>query len=228
MEKKESVKEIVINPDGAVKRGYLNEGVRVFYLDSVEKEKISPHYHEFHKVILFLGGQLSYIVEGKNYHMDPGDALLIPAGCIHQPVIDPGISYRRYVLWLSVQAAESLGAARYFEKPWKTGSTEKESDVDPVVSDVIRYINAHLQDDLSLENLCDRFLLSKSSLTARFRKITGFTPHQYILEKRVNHARELMDTGVNANEAAERCGFTEYSTFYRVYRKTFGEGPGRR
>ena len=68
----------------------------------------------------------------------------------------------------------------------------------------------------------------RHSLTRRFRDITGFTPHRYICEKRINRAFLLIQDGMNANEAAEKCGFTDYSTFYRIYRKTFGQGPGKK
>jgi AraC-like DNA-binding protein len=43
--------------------------------------------------------------------------------------------------------------------------------------------------------------------------------------KRMACARELLKNGVPAKEAAERCGFGEYSTFYRGYEKMFNQSP---
>lgn len=228
MENNTTLNQSAINPDDVVKRGYLKEGFRAFFLDSLEKEKIAPHYHDFHKVIVFLSGDLRYVIEGKSYRMRPGDVLIIPAFEIHQPLISEKIPYKRYVLWISTEAAETIGAGKYFEKPGLIGGSREFDDVDPVVTHVIEYIQDNLAETLSVDMLCRRFFISRSSLTRRFRDITGFTPHRYICEKRINRAFLLIQDGMNANEAAEKCGFTEYSTFYRIYRKTFGQGPGKK
>ena len=62
-----------INPDGAVKRGYLKENIRIFTLNSIEENAIPPHYHEFHKIIFFSSGKLEYNIEGNTYRLLPGD-----------------------------------------------------------------------------------------------------------------------------------------------------------
>ena len=56
-----------INPDQADKRGYLKEPFRLFHLKDRSNAPIAYHYHEFHKLILFLSGDLTYRVEGRGY-----------------------------------------------------------------------------------------------------------------------------------------------------------------
>ena len=52
------------------KRGYLNEDFRLFHVrDQVELE-LSYHYHEFNKIVVFLAGNVTYVVEGKGYFLD--------------------------------------------------------------------------------------------------------------------------------------------------------------
>ena len=44
------------------KRGYLNEGFRLFHLKDSRAQKLDYHYHEFDKLILLLGGKVTYVV----------------------------------------------------------------------------------------------------------------------------------------------------------------------
>lgn len=58
------------------------------------------HYHDFHKIIIFLSGNVTYIVEGTAYYLKPWDILLVKQHDIHRPIIDPGSTYERIVIWL--------------------------------------------------------------------------------------------------------------------------------
>ena len=83
------------------KRGYLNEDFRLFHVrDQVELE-LSYHYHEFNKIVVFLAGNVTYVVEGKGYFLQPWDVLLIPHGQIHRPIIDSSQPYERIILWMN-------------------------------------------------------------------------------------------------------------------------------
>ena len=55
------------NPDRADKRGYLKEPFRLFQLKDRDSGAFAYHYHEFHKLILFLSGEVTYRVEGRGY-----------------------------------------------------------------------------------------------------------------------------------------------------------------
>ena len=214
-----------INPDDAVKRGYLQEEYKLFYLNSIEKNYIPAHYHEFHKAIIFISGSLVYMVEGKHFLLNPGDILIIPAYAVHQPIIGENIPYKRYVLWLKQSAADSLGAQELFSSAHILGQEETTIDIDPVISEAIEYINNNLGEDLSVETLTEKYYLSKSRFINRFKNITGYTPHQYITDKRIIKCAQLMQAGANAGDAAARCGFKEYSVFYRAFKKALGVSP---
>lgn len=83
------------------RRGYLAEDFRLFHLRDSSLERIDWHYHEFHKIILLLGGSAGYSIEGKRYHLQPGDLVLVGRGCIHRPEILGQLLYERIVLYLS-------------------------------------------------------------------------------------------------------------------------------
>ena len=82
------------------KRGYLKEDFRLFHLKDSRAQQIGYHYHEFDKVILLLGGKVTYVVEGVTYFLQPWDLLLVPHDRIHRPIIDPSEPYERVVIWL--------------------------------------------------------------------------------------------------------------------------------
>lgn len=83
------------------KRGYLTEDYRLFHLRDQNDVKLDYHYHEFDKLVLQLGGRVTYNIEGKSYLLQPMDILLVSRNLIHLPVIDTSEVYERMVLWIS-------------------------------------------------------------------------------------------------------------------------------
>ena len=82
------------------KKGYLSSDFRVFHLHDRKLRDIPFHYHDFHKIILFLGGHIDYIIEGKTYHLRPNDIVFVTAGEIHRPVfLDDEAAYARIVIY---------------------------------------------------------------------------------------------------------------------------------
>lgn len=82
------------------KRGYLNEDYRLFHLKDDRELKLDYHYHEFDKLVLQLGGRVTYSIEGKSYLLQPMDILLVSRNMIHLPVVDTSEPYERMVLWI--------------------------------------------------------------------------------------------------------------------------------
>lgn len=93
------------------KSGYLAEDFRIFYLTSTEKRDFQSHYHDFHKLLYFEYGSVSYYIEGATYHLQPGDIVLVPAGEVHRPVIHGAQPYRRLILYLSPSFFEQYKGA---------------------------------------------------------------------------------------------------------------------
>lgn len=91
------------------KRGYLVEDYRLFRLSGRDAGSIGWHYHDFHKIIVFLGGAVHYAIEGKRYALCPGDVVLVPRGAIHRPELSSG-EYRRVILYLSPDFLRSHSA----------------------------------------------------------------------------------------------------------------------
>ncbi len=98
---------------------------------------------------------------------------------------------------------------------------------DSAIESVIAYINAHLEENLSTENLCNHFYMSTTKFNAFFREHTHMSVGHYIQIKRMYLARSLIERGLLPAEVCAQCGYHDYSTFFRAYKKTFGESPSK-
>ncbi|MCI8441455.1 MAG: AraC family transcriptional regulator [Provencibacterium sp.] len=99
--------------------------------------------------------------------------------------------------------------------------------LEPPLSEVVAYINAHLQEDLRLEVLEKRFFINKNYLCKLFRQQTGNTIHSYIQHKRLVRSQELLLEGCSVTEACHLAGFNDYSNFIRLFKRMTGQSPTR-
>lgn len=90
-----------------LKTGYLKDDVRVFHIKDRPGQTFEAHYHDFHKLMILLEGDLSYTIEGHRYEPVPGDLLFVPAGEIHQPEIRSTCDYDRIIFYISDHFADT-------------------------------------------------------------------------------------------------------------------------
>ena len=95
------------------------------------------------------------------------------------------------------------------------------------VSGLLSYINEHLCEDLSIRSLSALNCVSPYHMMRIFKEETGYTIGNYITEKRLLKARNLLAEGTGATQACYLSGFNNYSTFLRAYKQHFGELPKR-
>lgn len=94
---------------GYEQRGYLREDFRLFHLSASMTETVGWHYHAFHKLCVYLGGDaIRYGIEGRSYALEPGDMILVPQGCVHRPEAPLGAAYDRMLLYLSPEYLRSI------------------------------------------------------------------------------------------------------------------------
>lgn len=92
---------------------------------------------------------------------------------------------------------------------------------------ILRYINDHLTEDIGVDDIVSRFYLSRYYLMHLFKNETGYTLGEYISDKRLQYANELIKKGTPVTEACYQCGFKNYSTFSRAYKKHYGFSASR-
>lgn len=93
------------------------------------------------------------------------------------------------------------------------------------INKILQYINDNLTTPINLDIIAEEFFLNKHYLCHFFKKNTGYTVNKYVNYKRLLLARELCSSGLNLIEASESAGFGNYSVFYKMYKREFGETP---
>ncbi len=270
-----------------IKRGYLKKDFEFFHLKDMKNLKFEAHYHDFNKIIVFISGNVTYLIEGKAYKLRPWDILFVSSNEIHKPIIDSSEIYERIIIWLNpifltkhnnkecnlltcfelassqkhnlmrldqsqilnIKPALSQLNDACKSKEFGSGilknslllqlmvflnrlflgaeNIKDQSDIeyDKSIGDILSYINDNLDEDLSIDYISTKFFVSKYYLMHKFKKQTGYTIHNYILQKRLIMANSLIKKGESVNEVYLRCGFGDYSNFIRAFKKMFGLPP---
>ena len=88
-------------------------------------------------------------------------------------------------------------------------------------------MSTHLGREISLAFVASECRLSVSHFARSFKQCTGKPPHRWLLENRVDRAKELLtDAELPLAEIALECGFSDQSHFTRVFSRTVGTSPG--
>ena len=81
----------------------------IFHYQEPHSSNVEMHHHDFYEIFFFLNGRVEYRVEGRIYHLQPGDLLLINPMELHQLIAEPGdTTYERFVLWIEKEYLERL------------------------------------------------------------------------------------------------------------------------
>lgn len=102
---------------------------------------------------------------------------------------------------------------------------EKQSHREGQINSIMIYINENITSPLSLDMIADRFFINKYHLCHMFKEQTGLTLNKYITYKRILLVRELCAQGKTLTEASGEAGFSNYSNFYKMYKKETGRSP---
>ena len=97
----------------------------------------------------------------------------------------------------------------------------------PLVEQVNAYVEAHLEESITLEQLAECVHVSKYHFLRKFKELTGVTAHAFVMNKRLIRACELLQKGESVTTAWQKAGFGDYSVFLRNFRDAFGISPGK-
>lgn len=271
------------------KRGYLHKDFEFFHISDNKDMQFEFHYHDFNKIIIFISGKVTYLIEGKAYKLKPWDILLVNNNEIHKPMIDQQETYERFVIWVNssfllqhnddqcnlltcfeeaaekklnllrlspelllgiknilLQLEDACNSQEFGSKVLKNSlflqfivqlnrmflgieinPEHPDIEYDETIGRILHYINANLTKDLSMDTLAATFYLSKYYLMRKFKQQTGYTIHNYILQKRLITANAMIRKGNSITATYLECGFGDYSNFVRAFKKTFGLSPKR-
>jgi len=91
---------------------------------------------------------------------------------------------------------------------------------------VIEYIEANLDQEIALTALAETSGMSPHYFCELFKQSVHCSPYQYVLRRRIEHARKLLhEPGITVFEAAVRSGFSDQSQFTKIFRRVVGVTP---
>ncbi|MFL0247684.1 helix-turn-helix domain-containing protein [Candidatus Clostridium stratigraminis] len=270
-----------------LRSGYLNSDFEYFHIIDKKHMEFELHYHDFNKIIIFISGIVTYLIEGKVYKLKPWDILFVNSHDLHKPIVSMDVPYERIVLWvnssflelhnrgnsnlqtcfelaskekicllrLSADNVKSLQSILfnleasnkdndfgnevlksslflqlmvYINRAFlrrKLSTAYIDIEYDERIAAILDYINSNLKEDLSIERLASKFYISKYFLMHKFKADTGYTLHNYIQQKRLIKASNLITEGKPITQIYLDCGFGDYSSFIRAFKKAFNLSP---
>lgn len=105
--------------------------------------------------------------------------------------------------------------------------TDEEVVSHPLVEQVSDYIDVHMSEKITVEELANHVHMSKYHFLRKFKELTGVTVHSFITDKRLIKACEELKDGRNITYAYQAAGFADYSSFLRNFKNAYGVSPGK-
>lgn len=140
------------------------------------------------------------------------------------------IGYRAAKLLDRLMAGEAPGPPQWV--PPLGVVTRRSTDIllaeDPLVVDALHFIREHCGEDLHVEDVLAKLLVSRRTLETRMKRATGKTPQAAIYQARIERARPLLvNSDESLGEIARACGFERQERFSLVFKRLMGTTPGQ-
>ena len=140
--------------------------------------------------------------------------------CLHLVNRDFGTHTANVVARRLVMAPQRSGGQAQFI-PAPVARTPRDD-----LASVLEWATLHVDTSLTVKQLAARALMSERTFLRRFTEATGMAPKAWLLQVRMNRARDLLESSQLSNEQiAGRCGFASAESFRAAFRKTVGLAP---
>jgi len=95
---------------------------------------------------------------------------------------------------------------------------------DPVKK-VVSYINVHYMKTISVSQIASEFHMNRNYLSRIFRERLGISMQQYLIQKRLNAAKALLQQGYSVYQTSQLVGYSDQFVFSKAFKKQFGHSP---
>ncbi len=96
---------------------------------------------------------------------------------------------------------------------------QKNINISSLVRRAIAYIDKHYPEKLTIDSIAQKLFVSPSTLAHNFSRELGISIYRYISKKRLLEVHKRIEQGESSSAAATKCGFADYSCYYRIYKK---------
>ena len=222
-------------------RSYLLTPGDVLLISPMELHQpmFGPDQREYERIVIWIDKQF---LEGISLQRDCFTACFDTASPNHSNLLRPEGVSRQFLMFLLEQLlAEYASQEPYHEVNSMTylaqtlvllnrlalqqHREELVAEPESVVYSVLVYINNHYHENLSLDDLANRFFVSKYHLSREFQRLVGTSVHRYLVQKRLVMAKQMLSEGKPSTEVFQSCGFGDYSNFYRAFKAEYQISP---
>lgn len=113
------------------------------------------------------------------------------------------------------------------EESWNPSNKNYSSQRKQNMQNIKDYLDEHYYEKITLDQLSEKFFINKFYLARIFKDQFGITIANYILKRRITHAKQLLRfTNLSIDKICLRCGINDANYFSRVFKKIEGISPG--
>lgn len=105
------------------------------------------------------------------------------------------------------------------------GAVLAQAEEPELLEQVLSFIEAHMGEPVTLEDTARHFWVSESKISQIFRQKMGSSFHHCVTQRRLIEAKSLIVQGLPLSEVQGRVGFSDYSTFFRAFKREYGISP---
>lgn len=102
---------------------------------------------------------------------------------------------------------------------------EEEASTDFILEEIKEFVQEHLHEDISLQDVADKMFFSTVYFSRFFKKQTGETFSNYLLRTRMEYAVKLLQKNKKVTEISEACGYHDPSYFSRIFKEYYKYTP---
>lgn len=166
-----------------------------------------------------------YGVEARNYilHRTARTSRRFLVDLIHNSIEE---SEQRTSGWELIIAGNTMAVLAQLWRSYTDINTMQDHAEKPELLDrVIAYIEENLEEKITLSQVAQRLYVSESTVSHVFQQKMGISFYRYVIQRRLVAAKKLISEGKPMEWIAEQIGFSDYSTFYRAFKKEYGISP---
>ncbi len=191
----------------------VKKGEMVFFHDG-EEIILSPN-----KIIVFNVNQPHKLKRYKNVleyhilHINENEVLL-------PKIIQNTSTYEDFISFS--QRALKNKKSNFVENFLKTYKIDrKEVEVNKNLEMIKNFIDVNIDKNIPLKDMAKKANLNQSYLSRSFKNRYGLSPHNYVLNERVNRSKNLLEEGLDISQIALDLGFYDQAHFYKAFKNSF-------